>query len=113
MKLSFHYLERSVSKLERLTKKDVFIGNYINEEVYTIGTDDESVDTAYTGKAIDRLADLEDKIESGKLVEVVRCGDCKDYWHRKCINSDSGYFEWARCSNDYCAEGERSSENAT
>jgi Zn ribbon nucleic-acid-binding protein len=28
-------------------------------------------------KALDRLADLEDKLERGELVEVVECGKCK------------------------------------
>ena len=97
--------------MERLTKKDVFIGNYTNEEVYTIGTDDESVDTAYTGKAIDRLSDLEDKIERGELVEIVRC--------EHCINHVDMNYHFCRklrieCPNDsdfYCKYGERSVAN--
>lgn len=99
--------------MERLTKKDVFIGNYINEEVYTIGTDDESVDTAYTGKAIDRLTDLEDKIERGELVEVVRCFRCKNREISDCADGivycikHKTYF-W----DDFgCERGERSGEN--
>ena len=31
---------------------------------------------AFDGEAIDRLAELEDKIENGTLKEVVRCKDC-------------------------------------
>ena len=43
------------------------------------------------------------KIESGQLVEVVRCRDCKSYnGHRYC-----NYLAEAVLDDDFCSYGER------
>ena len=61
-----------------------------------------------------RLGDLVDafaEVPTADVVEVVRCGDCKHrFINGKCLNSDSGYYEWNRNSNSYCDCGERSVE---
>lgn len=64
-------------------------------------------------QAINRLSDLEDKIERGELVEVVRCKDCKYFKESEITNrcfctyhdDDVEMFK-----NDYCSYGERSGE---
>lgn len=64
----------------------------------------------YQGKAIERLAELEDKIESGELREVVLCKDCKcsfvdiDDRKRKCAHA----FIIGEIDDDYgCLFGEK------
>lgn len=51
--------------MDRITKKTEHIGFYI--------------DMSDTRNAIERLGELEDKLESGELVEVVRCKNC-NHW---------------------------------
>jgi hypothetical protein len=67
-----------------------------------------------------RLQELENKVEDGEIVEVVRCKDCKHWLNEgydPIINRHFGsctceywehpteYFETAE--NDYCSYGER------
>lgn len=61
--------------------------------------------------ATSELVSLIKKIESGKLVEVVRCKDCKH-----CMNFSWGEIYCGRkytniilgiCENDFCSHGER------
>lgn len=58
--------------------------------------------------AVERLADLEDKIERGEMVDVVRCKDCK---HNDCaVSNRSGWCsELERVMNNdkFCSSGER------
>ena len=74
--------------MSRFTKRDRYGHAYTNETIYDRGMTSkdgktyekhyfENGTSAYDGKPIDRLCELEDKIEQGKLVEVVRCKDCK------------------------------------
>lgn len=60
------------------------------------------------GEAIDRLADLEDKLERGEMVEVVRCKDCK---HNDCaVSNRSGWcseLERVMNNDEFCSSGER------
>ena len=56
---------------------------------------------------------LQKKVESGELVEVVRCKDCK-HWVQDddvgyCDNPD-GLDNYAR-PNDFCSYGERRTDN--
>ena len=56
---------------------------------------------------ITKLAKLEDKIENGDLIEVVRCKDCKHLmfsdFYGECRNNHLGIVKpW-----DYCSHGER------
>lgn len=46
--------------MDRITNRDVFIGIYTTEDVYAVGEDDPSVETAWVGTPIDRLAAYED-----------------------------------------------------
>jgi hypothetical protein len=39
-------------------------------------SEESDIRSYLSGDAVDRLAELEDKIENGTLVEVVRCKDC-------------------------------------
>lgn len=66
---------------ERLTKRDRYGHAYTNETIYDRGMTSEdgahyekhyfeNGTSAYDGKPIDRLCDLEDKIEQGKIVEL-------------------------------------------
>lgn len=59
----------------------------------------------------DRLAEYEDKVEKGELVEVVRCKDCVNYCgFEHCKNGicdvDS-VSKRAVCPDDFCSYGER------
>lgn len=99
-------------EMDRLTERDEF-GNadIIGVDSGYLQLNLEFDEMNRVTMALNKLAEYEDKVESGELVKVVRCGECKDFWQRKCINSDSGYFEWNRVSNDYCDCGERSVDN--
>ena len=78
---------------------------------------------------MDTLADLNRRIESGDLVEVVRCKDC-EYWDRDNIerhtysSNDSTLADFAVCKiwsnyctrcmirfDDYCSLAERRADN--
>ena len=56
--------------MERLTARAEDGRAYINDSEYLFVEDE-------LWKAVDRLAELEDMIEQGNLVEVVRCSECK------------------------------------
>ena len=109
---------------KRLTKRDKYGQPYTNKTIYDRGMTSadgktyekhyfENGTSAYDGKPIDRLCELEDKIEQGELVEVVRCKDCE--WYREvqgyeykgrkamCCLTHSGL----RYETDYCNYGVR------
>lgn len=74
-------------------------------------------------ESFDRLAEYEDKIERGELVEVVRCKECKFHKiidgmfvckrHFPCHSNgedvENAYISMG--TNDYCNYGERSAKN--
>lgn len=55
------------------------------------------------------IAEYEDKIERGALVEIVRCGECNYYYKGCCSHGMSDLTE--RNPDDYCSFGERSGAN--
>ena len=115
--------------MSRYTKRDKYGHAYTNETIYDRGMTSkdgktyekhyfENGGSAYDGKPIDRLCDLEDKIEQGDVVEVVRCKDCK---HLTVVNKESvyarcektGYIFWSfetDTREHFCAYGERRTE---
>ena len=113
--------------MSRFTKRDRYGHAYTNETIYDRGMTSkdgktyekhyfENGTSAYDGKPIDRLCEIEDKIKQGELVEVVRCRDCK-FWGgttygfvcRKLSGIDTKICMGA---DHYCSYGERS-ENET
>lgn len=66
-------------------------------------------------KARDKIiAEYDDKIERGGLVEVVRCKDCK-YWQDNNAGYPHEYCKWntneTPDADDFCSCGERSGKN--
>lgn len=58
------------------------------------------------GSPMESLQEMEDKIEEGVLVEVVRCKDCH-WWREKdkrCLRPAGGAFA---VGVEYCSNGER------
>jgi rubrerythrin len=103
--------------MSRFTKRDKYGHAYTNETIYDRGmTSEDGVHfekhyfengtSAYDGKPIDRLCELEDKIEQGDVVEV-RHGKWEYLWF-DAVCSECGYINKAdtitRCRNDppYC-----------
>ena len=106
--------------MERLTERD----EYGNADIIGVDSADLQLNLEFdelnkVTDALNKLAEYEDKIERGELVEVVRCKDCKLYTDN--INDDNlrnGYCTRLRHYNfdtrrtdDYCSYGERSVEN--
>lgn len=56
----------------------------------------------------DSYMDEVESIPAADVVEVVRCKDCKHYYHGTCTNDFA--LNLMR-ENDYCSYGERRSEN--
>jgi len=61
-------------------------------------------------KVMERLAELEDAIEQGKLVEAVRCGEC-EHAHEHTIVGKKGlmhcfHHAMTKLPNDFCSCGE-------
>jgi hypothetical protein len=83
----------------------------------------ERIQNAALGRmyAMKELVPLLKKIESGELVEVVRCKDCK-YWkdtwvapdgkieHGYCHMEDADDVIVGRWDDDFCSYGERSTD---
>ena len=105
--------------MSRFTKRDRYGHAYTNETIYDRGMTSkdgktyekhyfENETSAYDGKPIDRLCEIEDKIEQGELVEVVRCGQCK-YWKINPNNLYGGYCRYCEGAklDHYCSYGER------
>lgn len=63
---------------KRFTKHDIDCGYYVDEEL-ACEEIKSNIDGSIgiQGDAISKLAILENMIEDGELVEVVRCKDCK------------------------------------
>jgi len=61
----------------RYTERDEFGEWCLKDEDSTLWKITRDGARRTTGDAIYRLTNLEDKIESGELVEVVHCKDCK------------------------------------
>lgn len=112
--------------MSRFTKRDKYGHAYTNETIYDRGmTSEDGVHfekhyfengtSAYDGKPIDRLCELEDKIEQGELVAVVRCKDCRyceeahyeEEGEKPYIKLKCKWSNYSRHSNDYCSYGER------
>ena len=62
----------------------------------------------------DRLCELEEKIEKGELLEVVRCKDCKAFVRNEGVDPNLGdcYRYGIGCIrimsiDDFCSKGER------
>lgn len=59
----------------------------------------------------DRLCELEEKIEKGELLEVVRCRDCKywtyDNYHKHNYCSNKFGLRYVCPENNFCSYGER------
>ena len=106
--------------MSRYTKRDKYGHAYTNETIYDRGMTSEDGKTyekhyfengtsAYDGKPIDRLCELEDKIEQGEMVEVVRCKDC--YYAEEMEGLIGGTclycVEWCRNvdGDTYCSNG--------
>jgi len=71
---------------------------------YTKRNEDGFVWTARdSNKCLVRLAELEDKIESGELVEVVRCRDCMFY--AKMRRRTCNLLNAEMLMSDYCRNG--------
>jgi hypothetical protein len=96
----------------RLTKFNPETGQY--EYIENAKTQEEF--KAQRKAVIQKLGEIEDKIEQGRMVEVVRCGQCKH-----CTLTDEGeynpndivcgYFMTDGMEeNDYCSRGERREE---
>lgn len=100
--------------MERLTVRKTDIVLFQKDGQYTppISMNGEQV-----RKVLERLAELEDAIEQGKLVEVVRCSECK---YSRALNKEEAqvYLEGismcrnTECGqepvwgNDFCSDGE-------
>ena len=66
--------------MERLTEYDLDIGYYVEEDMANQeATSNIDGRTVIQGEAITKLAELENMIEEGELVQVVRCMDCRDW----------------------------------
>lgn len=110
--------------MSRFTKRDRYGHAYTNETIYDRGMASkdgktyekhyfENGTSAYDGKPIDRLCELEDKIEHGEMVEVVRCKDCIYSDDCICVVCEEG--ETVVCKRmlrhfpkeHYCGFGER------
>lgn len=104
---------------------------YIYECLVKCKVDPDAIKkTATKNKELmDTLADLNHRIESGELVEAVRCKDC-EYWDRDNIerhtysSNDSTLADFAECKfwsncvtcfkvryDDYCSLAERIADN--
>ena len=101
--------------MERLTKHDSDIGYYVEEDMAnqeaTSNIDGRNV---IQGEAITRLAELENMIEEGELVRVVRCKDCMDWGvvhpsnkSKKCNFWSSKEEHLYTVSEDFCSYGGR------
>ena len=100
--------------MERLTVRKTDIVLFQKDGQYTppISMNGEQV-----RKVLERLAELEDAIEQGKLVEVVRCGECEQ-WHQDEIleTTSCGIFctcrgyEYETKADFFCGHGARTIE---
>ena len=86
----------------------------MNRETYFDGVSYTALNSK--SECVQKLGEIEDKIESGELVEVVRCGDCKHSFERDGRKPLGCYLHGRngitlRESNDFCNCGERSVEN--
>lgn len=58
--------------------------------------------------ATKEMISLLKKVESGQLVEVVRCGECKYFHNRTCKIRKGSWGEQLKVGyTDYCSDGER------
>ena len=99
--------------MERLTKHDSDIGYYVDADMANQEATSNIDGSIYIqGDAITRLAELENMIEEGELVRVVRCMDCVNW-----VEDTNGYKhcnEWSTDNDirftpadEYCYYGER------
>lgn len=99
--------------MERLTKHDSDIGYYVEEDMAnqeaTSNIDDRTV---IQGDAITKLAELENMIEEGELVRVVRCMDCMEW--QESTTGHKFCEHWSACgdrrytsADNFCSYGDR------
>ena len=104
--------------MDRLTKYDSDIGYYVDESlVDEYATNITSVDNftiVRLGEAITKLAELENMIEEGELVEVIRCKDCIEWNEEDRFNDTKVCGFWSSNRNhvytepdEFCSCGER------
>lgn len=99
--------------MERLTGYDLDIGYYVEEDMANQeATSNIDGRTVIQGEAITKLAELENMIEEGELVQVVRCMDCMNWQeattgHKYCehwsVYGDRRYTS----ADDFCSYGDR------
>jgi hypothetical protein len=101
--------------MERITKHDIDLGFYVDENGYHEERWRSNISGHETdviqGDAVSRLGELEDMIEECKLVEVVRCKDCR-YCEENVMYFESGYYcvekkIWNPKVTDFCSYGLR------
>lgn len=99
--------------MERLTKHDSDIGYYVEEDMAnqeaTSNIDDRTV---IQGDAITKLAELENMIEEGELVRVVRCMDCMNWQesttgHKYCDHWSGDDDRRYTSADNFCSYGDR------
>lgn len=104
--------------MDRLTKYDLDIGYYVDDslvdEYATSTTSVDSFTVVRLGEAITKLAELENMIEEGELVRVVRCMDCRDWNEENRFNNTKICEFWSSNRNyvytepnEFCSSGER------
>lgn len=89
--------------MDRLTARSQDGRAYINDSEYGLIEDE-------LWKAVDVLADMEDILESGELVRVVRCKDCKNSEPDARLNTYPYYCYMHAVltkETDFCSYGER------
>ena len=100
--------------MERLTARSVK-----NNMAYLVKVkpDEQEVESPYPNtlnaiiESFQRLAEYENKIERGELVEVVKCHNCMYADLTRVKNGDIGCAKVEPMH--YCAKGKRGAENAT
>lgn len=102
--------------MERLTEYDLDIGYYVEEDMANQeATSNIDGRTVIQGEAITKLAELENMIEEGELVQVVRCMDCME-WNESDINKDAKMCDYWSVDyanrrythpSDFCSYGDR------
>lgn len=106
--------------MDRLTKHDSDIGYYVDESlVDEYATNITSVDNftiVRLGEAITKLAELENMIEEGDLVQIIRCVDCMNWveattGHKYCDQWSTDCDRRYTSADDYCSYGDRGDLN--
>ena len=103
--------------MERLTKHDSDIGYYVDADMANQeATSNIDVRNVIQGEAITKLAELENMIEEGDLLQVVRCMDCINWveattGHKYCDQWSTDGDRRYTSADDYCSYGDRGDLN--